>query len=137
MYYKYIQTFEDHSDLLKTGKFWELFPELTGTWERDKLIILGQPMIQRKTVTPELNAIWDAVELCANNAPDWARDFIKEQATTHAKHMMELRENANIHVEQRKRENRKKHILKLIEAMRDCGDITNGDLGRLCECDCN
>ncbi len=27
---------KDYFDLLKSGMFWEIYPELTGEWEKDK-----------------------------------------------------------------------------------------------------
>ncbi len=37
--YKNIKTKEDYDKLLSSGMFWEFYPELTGEWEKDKLII--------------------------------------------------------------------------------------------------
>ena len=38
--YKQIQTETNYLKLLKTGMFFEFYPELTGEWEEDKKIIL-------------------------------------------------------------------------------------------------
>jgi len=32
-----------YDELLATGMFWEFHPELTGAWNVDKVVILGQP----------------------------------------------------------------------------------------------
>lgn len=37
--YKNIKTLGDYNKLLKSGFFWEFYPELTGDWGKDKLII--------------------------------------------------------------------------------------------------
>lgn len=37
--YKQIKTEENYTSLLKSGMFWEFHPELSGDWEKDKLII--------------------------------------------------------------------------------------------------
>lgn len=37
--YKNIKTKENYDKLLASGMFWEFHPELTGEWEKDKLII--------------------------------------------------------------------------------------------------
>lgn len=39
--YKQIQTLENYNILLKSGMFWEFHPELTGDWDKDKIIING------------------------------------------------------------------------------------------------
>ena len=41
MVYKQIQTLENYNILLKSGMFWEFHPELTGDWDKDKIIING------------------------------------------------------------------------------------------------
>ena len=41
MMYKQIQTLENYNILLKSGMFWEFHPELTGDWDKDKIIING------------------------------------------------------------------------------------------------
>jgi hypothetical protein len=33
----YEQPDKEYTDLLSSGKFWELFPGLTGSWEEDKI----------------------------------------------------------------------------------------------------
>lgn len=38
--YKHIKTEENYNKLLKSGMFWEFYPELSGEWEKDKLIFL-------------------------------------------------------------------------------------------------
>lgn len=42
MSYEKIQTEEDFNKLKETGLFYELYPELSGTWEEDKHLILGE-----------------------------------------------------------------------------------------------
>lgn len=37
--YKNIKTKEDYYSLLNSGMFWEFHPELSGDWEKDKLVI--------------------------------------------------------------------------------------------------
>ena len=37
--YKNIKTKENYDIILKSGMFWELFPELTGNWLQDKILI--------------------------------------------------------------------------------------------------
>lgn len=39
--YKQIQTLENYNMLLRSGMFWEFHPELTGDWDKDKIIING------------------------------------------------------------------------------------------------
>lgn len=39
MKYNKIKSQEDYTKLLNSGMFWELFPELTGSWEEDKKVI--------------------------------------------------------------------------------------------------
>lgn len=36
--YKKIKDKKDYDKLLKSGMFWEFYPELTGNWETDKKI---------------------------------------------------------------------------------------------------
>lgn len=43
--YKQIKTEENYTSLLKSGMFWEFHPELSGNWEKDKLIIQGKNII--------------------------------------------------------------------------------------------
>jgi len=38
---KKISTKKDYLALLKSGMFWEFYPELTGDWDDDKKIVLG------------------------------------------------------------------------------------------------
>ena len=38
--YKQINTEENYNKLLNSGMFWEFHPELTGTWEVDKKLII-------------------------------------------------------------------------------------------------
>ena len=38
--YEQIKTKENYHKLLASGMFWEFYPELTGNWEVDKVIIL-------------------------------------------------------------------------------------------------
>jgi len=38
--YEQIKTRENYDKLLKSGMFWEFHPELTGDWDKDKLVIL-------------------------------------------------------------------------------------------------
>ena len=37
--YKNISREEDYNLLLRSGMFWEFYPELTGTWQEDKLVM--------------------------------------------------------------------------------------------------
>lgn len=37
--YKNIRTYDNYQKLLASGMFWEFHPELSGDWEKDKLII--------------------------------------------------------------------------------------------------
>lgn len=37
--YKHIRTRDGYDGTLATGMFWEFFPELSGIWKEDKLII--------------------------------------------------------------------------------------------------
>lgn len=37
--YKNIKTHENYTSLLNSGMFWEFHPELTGQWDKDRLII--------------------------------------------------------------------------------------------------
>ena len=37
--YKNIKTKENYDKLLASGMFWEFYPELTGNWDKDKIII--------------------------------------------------------------------------------------------------
>lgn len=41
--YDNIKQKSDYDKLLATGMFWEFHPELTGAWNVDKVVILGQP----------------------------------------------------------------------------------------------
>lgn len=38
--YEQIKTKENYYKLLGSGMFWELYPELNGIWEEDKIVIL-------------------------------------------------------------------------------------------------
>lgn len=40
--YKNINTRENYDRLLSSGMFWEFHPELSGDWERDKAVVLGE-----------------------------------------------------------------------------------------------
>jgi len=37
--YEKIKEESNYELLLNSGMFWEIFPELTGNWEKDKIII--------------------------------------------------------------------------------------------------
>jgi hypothetical protein len=39
--YEQIKTKENYDRLLVSGMFWEFYPELTGNWEADKVVILA------------------------------------------------------------------------------------------------
>ena len=39
--YENIKTKENYDKLLVSGMFWEFYPELTGNWEVDKVLILA------------------------------------------------------------------------------------------------
>ena len=39
--YKYIKTKRKYDLLLESGMFWECHPELTGDWQKDKIVIRG------------------------------------------------------------------------------------------------
>jgi hypothetical protein len=39
--YKKIKSKKNYNLLLKSGMFWEIFPELSGNYEEDKKIIIG------------------------------------------------------------------------------------------------
>jgi hypothetical protein len=43
--YKQINTEENYNKLLNSGMFWEMHPELTGTWEVDKKLILPDVVV--------------------------------------------------------------------------------------------
>lgn len=45
--YKSISTREDYSQLLYSGLFFEIYPELTGIWEDDKKIILDDEITSK------------------------------------------------------------------------------------------
>ena len=51
--YKNIKTKESYDKLLSSGMFWEFHPELTGEWEKDKLIInkIKQDIINELQIT--------------------------------------------------------------------------------------
>ena len=40
--YKNIRKKKNYDILLKSGMFWESYPELSGVWEKDKDIILNE-----------------------------------------------------------------------------------------------
>jgi hypothetical protein len=40
--YKRIKAKKNYIKLLNSGMFWEFHPELSGDWEKDRLIIKGQ-----------------------------------------------------------------------------------------------
>lgn len=48
--YKQINTEENYTKLLNSGMFWEFHPELTGTWEVDKKLILPDVVVPKGTL---------------------------------------------------------------------------------------
>lgn len=40
--YKHIKKREMYDLLRNSGMFWEIYPELSGDWEKDKKVILGE-----------------------------------------------------------------------------------------------
>ena len=70
--YKQIQTLENYNILLKSGMFWEFHPELTGDWDKDKIIINGVGSLKnlKKENMEELTFGQKAVGLTFNPSGD-------------------------------------------------------------------
>ena len=70
--YKQIQTLENYNMLLRSGMFWEFHPELTGDWDKDKIIINGVGSLKnlKKENMEELTFGQKAVGLTFNPSGD-------------------------------------------------------------------
>ena len=78
--YKQIQTLENYNILLKSGMFWEFHPELTGDWDKDKIIINGVGSLKnlKKENMEELTFGQKAVGLPFNPSGDVTVTRVKQ-----------------------------------------------------------
>ena len=77
--YKQIQTLENYNILLKSGMFWEFHPELTGDWDKDKIIINGVGSLKTpKENMEELTFGQKAVGLQCNPSGDVTVTRVKQ-----------------------------------------------------------